>query len=94
MRRFQMQCPNCGQSWQEKSNRTVIDRLLDGRDHVLDGGIWLVAGGALVLFIACVVYAVTIGISRIGTQDAIGIGLVVLALLAFIILISRQKHYG
>jgi DNA-directed RNA polymerase subunit RPC12/RpoP len=94
MRRFQLQCPNCGHSWQEKSKRSVIDWLLDGRDHVLGGGIWLLAAGALVLFIAWVVYAVAIGISRIGAQDAIGIGLVVGGLLAFVILVSRQRHYG
>jgi hypothetical protein len=94
MRRFQLQCPNCGHSWQEKSSRTMIDWLLDSRDQVLGGSIWLLAAGALVLFIAWIVYAVVVGVSRIGTQDAIGIGLVVGALLAFIILVSRQRHYG
>jgi hypothetical protein len=94
MRRFHMQCPNCGHDWQERSRRSVVDWMLDGRDKVLGGSIWLVAAGALVLFIAWVVYAVAVGISRIGAQDAIGIGLLVGGLLAFVILVSRQQHYG
>jgi DNA-directed RNA polymerase subunit RPC12/RpoP len=92
MRRFQMECPNCGHSWQEKSRRSVVDWLLDSRDQVLGGGIWLLAAGGLVLFIAWVVYAVGVGISRIGAQDAIGIGVVIGGLLAVIMLMARQTH--
>ena len=89
-----MQCPNCGHSWQEKSRRSAVDWLLDSRDQFFGGAIWLVAAAVLVLFIAWILYAIVVGVSRIGAQDAIGIGVLVVGLLTIIILVARQRHYG
>ena len=92
MRRFQLQCPQCGHTWEERSNRNLIDWLREQPANLVGGFIWVVPIVCLLAFIGWIIAALVINTGRQNFWYTLEIGTIVLALFGAFVLIGRSRH--
>jgi hypothetical protein len=93
MRRFQLQCPQCGHAWQERSGRNVIDWLREQPANLAGGFIWVVPVLLLFGFFGTIVYSLAKDVDDLEDILAIApIAAFLFILTAAIVVIGRLKH--
>ena len=58
MRRFQLQCPQCGHAWQERSNRNLIDWVKEQPANLAGGLMWVIPVVWLLGFVLVTTYLI------------------------------------
>lgn len=93
MRRFQLQCPQCGHIWQERSRRNLLDWLREQPANLAGGLIWVVPVLLLFVFFGTIVYVLAKDVDALKDILAIApIATFLLLLTATILVIGRLKH--
>ena len=93
MRRFQLQCPQCGHAWQERSGRNVIDWLREQPANLAGGFIWVVPVLLWFGFFGTIVYSLAKDVDDLEDILAIApIAAFLFILTAAIVVIGRLKH--